>query len=139
MLKVFSPILLTTAFLCSQSVSAAPNIRQFLAQPIGQATFRCAFQGKAASRPCTVKLTQEQVTNPTVVAFHGAGQLSKVFSVYWPDGDVSRYVEIDSLELVNLTERNGTGYNIRTREWPEVDWSRGYVIEKNGREWLRLW
>lgn len=126
-------------FISQLALADGRSVRSFMGQATGQAHFNCAFQGKKASKPCLVKLSQELITHPTVRAFHDARRPVKVLSVYWPDGDVSRYVEIDSLELVNLAERSGTGYMIRTDEWPEVDWSRGYVIEKNSREWLRLW
>ena len=116
-----------------------PDIQKFLSQSSGQAVFHCAFKGTIAQRPCLVRLENKRVRHPLVNGLYGPSARVQVMTIVWPDGDQSNYVAVDSLEVVNLAEQSGN-YRISTGQTDmEVDWSRGYVIEKDGREWVRLW
>jgi hypothetical protein len=71
---------------------------------------------------------------------YGKPELTKVITISWPDGDTSRYTEVDSMELLNLAEAVGGNYSLaQPEDIMEQDWSRGYVIKKDGREHIRLW
>ncbi len=104
----------------------------------GSGTFNCAYKGKKASKPCEVVVRSEPVTHPSFVAFAGRPERTNVVTIHWPDGDTSRYTEVDSGEMLNLQDPEPLGYKLAGTEI-EQDWSRGFVIQANGREHVRLW
>lgn len=104
----------------------------------GSSTVKCAFRGIQASKPCHVVVKKELVTHPGFVSWYGKTASVDVLNITWPDGDHSKYTWSDSGELLNLNEKNPWGYTLSGNE-VEQDWSRGFVIEKHGVEFIRLW
>ncbi|MBV5309407.1 hypothetical protein [Chromatium okenii] len=104
----------------------------------GSGYFNCAYKGKKASKPCKVIVKQELVTHPDVVNFKGKAEREQVLIIKWPDGDTSKYSWSDSGEMWNLTEKQAGGYHLSGDEITQ-DWSRGFVIEKEGSEYVRIW
>lgn len=120
----------------------SPAIRQ-LVERGGSGEYHCAFQKKPASKLCQVKVADEFSKHPGVMAFMGAKKPVKisVISIVWPDQSKSRYWFSDSLTMFNLDDEAGWGYDIRQApgDGMEIDWRRGFVIEKQQQEYIRLW
>jgi hypothetical protein len=138
----------TALFLSAISLSLAAtapqadNIAklQSLMKHGGSGQFNCAYQGKKASKPCTVTVGNERVDHPDFVAFYGKADRVPVLSIAWPDGDVSRYCWSDSDEMLNLGVKEARGYNWASKQDEMAeDWRRGFVIEKGDKEYIRLW
>lgn len=138
----------TTHFILSLGLSlAAPaaqadNIAklQSIVQDGGSGQFNCAYQGKKASKPCTVTVGQQRVDHPDYISGYGKPDIVPVLSIAWPDGDVSRYCWADSDEMLNLGEKNAWGYHWASKkDEMDQDWRRGFVIEKGDKEYIRLW
>lgn len=104
----------------------------------GKGRFSCAYKGKQATKPCTVSVKKEFVNHPDFVVWYGKTAEVDVIRIEWPDGDVSRYAWSDSGGMINLTEKSGWGYQLAGDE-ANQDWSRGFVIMKNGSEYIRIW
>ncbi len=86
----------------------------------------CSYKGKIASRPCLVHVDY--------VPIH-ASHMLKTIQINWPDGDESFYTWNcfqNECTLTKSSERGG---------WANYTAQRyigGYVIRRNGREWVRL-
>ena len=100
--------------------------------------FNCAYQGKRASKPCAVTIKKERIDHPDFVAYIGKPDTTEVITIRWPDGDQSKYTWLDDGGMLNLGEKKAFGYQVSGTE-EETDWSRGFVINKNGSEYVRLW
>lgn len=98
----------------------------------------CAYQGKRASKSCQITVKKEFITHPSFVSWYGKPATVDVLNIIWPDGDRSKYTWSDSGEMINLNEEQPWGYRLSGDEI-EQDWSRGFVIERGGFEYIRLW
>jgi hypothetical protein len=98
----------------------------------------CAYRGQQASNKCQITVKKELVTNPDFVSWYGKPSTVDVLNIIWPDGDRSKYTWSDSGEMINLNGDQAWGYRLSGNE-VEQDWSRGFVIEKDGDEYIRLW
>ena len=105
----------------------------------GTGKYHCAYQRKQASQTCTVIVKKEMINHPAFVMWHGKPDRGNVITIQWPDGDESRYTETDSGEMINLGNQKGFGDYHLSGDEVEQDWSRGFVIEKSGAEYIRLW
>jgi hypothetical protein len=112
------------------------DIRSFF-QNEGKGKFNCAYKGRKASTKCSVIYKTEFVDHVAFLKWNGNPADAKVITIYWPDGDISRYTEIDSGELINLSDDQPGGYHLAGDE-VEQDWNNGYVIQKDGVEHVRL-
>lgn len=66
-----------------------PRIRNMVEKgSTGQ--FNCAYQGKPASKPCTVIVKEELVTHTDFVQFYGKAKRTAVLTIKWPDGDMEK-------------------------------------------------
>lgn len=104
----------------------------------GKSRFSCAYKGKQATKPCTVSVKKEFVNHPDFAVWYGKAAEADVIRIEWSDGDASRYAWSDSGKMINLTEKSGWGYQLAGDE-ADQDWSRGFVIMKNGSEYIRTW
>lgn len=118
----------------------AKNIESFLDKnPPTSAFYNCAFKQKIGSQKCKVSLNEEKITDTRIKDKFGNSPYT-VLKIHWPDNDISRYIILDSYELYNLGTRSH-GFSFRTYEadtW-EIDYSKGLIIEQNGKEHIRLW
>lgn len=109
----------------------------------GEGEFNCAFQKQSASRPCQIKVADELTKHHGVLAFSASKHAIKIrtLTILWPDHSKSHYWFSDSLTMFNLDDESGWGYEIRQTpgDGMEIDWRRGFVIEKEGKEYIRLW
>ena len=104
----------------------------------GTGKFNCAYKGMLASKACTVIVKKEVVKHPDFVLWYGKAAKVEVITIKWPDGDISKYTWSDSGEMINLTDKQPLGYQLAGDE-VEQDWSRGFVIKKDGSEYIRIW
>lgn len=133
--------------LCSimTQAQAGPTISEFMSSDRGQAYFNCAYKGKTASKKCLVTHTYiKSNVRPLLKQIYGPNENLPLMTIKWPDGDVSRYVTIDSFELGNLNDKKLGGYTFRTTEQCSDGWclelSRGLVIDTmDSDEYIRLW
>lgn len=141
---------ITCFALCSviTQAQAGPTISEFMSSDRGQAYFNCAYKGKTASKKCLVTHSYiKPSTNHNLKELYGAYSSEKALamSIQWPDGDISRYAYVDDMEMLNLNDKNGWGYSLRTKDdvekWYEVDYSRGLFIDKGHdvKDYIRLW
>ena len=98
----------------------------------------CAYRGQQASKLCQITVKKEFITHPGFVGWYGKPATVDVLNIMWPDGDRSKYTWSDSGEMINLNEDQAGGYRLSGDE-VEQNWSRGFVIEKEGAEYIRLW
>lgn len=124
------------------SVAGAGSLKQVITHG-GQGEFNCAYQKRVATKPCQVKVVDELTKHAEVLAFANSKKpLSiRVLRIIWPDQTSSQYWFSDSLSMFNLDQQSGWGYEIRQApgDGMEIDWRRGFIIEKEGKEHLRLW
>lgn len=93
---------------------------------------------KFSQRQHTVSVNKQLVNHPDFVGWFGKAAEVNVIEIKWPDGDVSLYTWSDSGEMLNLGEKHAWGYQLAGDEVTQ-DWSRGFVILKNGAEYVRIW
>ena len=124
---------------CFSPIHAAEESIQEVFEKGGTGSYKCAYKGKVASKPCKVSVQQELVTDPRLLPISSPGDKRSVLVVVWPDGDKSSYMQSDSGEMINLLDKNDSGYRIRGIE--EGDWSRGLIIDKYDfkGEYIRIW
>ncbi len=135
---------LLLAYLATASVHASDlkGLRN-LVERGGQGEFSCAFRKQTASKPCQVVVADEFSKHPGVMAFANSKKPVKIrgISIVWPDQSRSHYWFSDSFSMFNLDEEQGWGYDLRQLAGDEmaIDWRRGLIIEKDGKEHIRLW
>jgi len=117
--------------------SSFSRIREIITNGGGEKV-NCAYRGKQASNQCQITVKKELITHPEFVSWHGKPSTVDVLNIIWPDGDRSKYTWSDSGEMINLNGDQAWGYRLSGNE-VEQDWSRGFVIEKDGAEYIRLW
>lgn len=124
---------------------AGPTIREFMDSSESNAYFNCAYKGKTATKKCLVTHSYiKSSAHPNLKEFYGPNEALKVISIKWPDSDLSRYAYVDSMEMVNLNNKEGWGYRLRDKDdkngWG-VDLSRGLFIDKasSNKDHIRLW
>ena len=73
----------------------------------------------------------------------GVDEYLPLFTIKWPDGDSSRYVDIggdEVYELINLADRKSYNYKTIKNARQSIDFSKGLVIiNEDGKEYIRLW
>ena len=135
--------------LCSvmTQAQAGPTISEFVnSDSKSSAYFNCAYKGKKASKKCLVTHTSiRSAAHPHLKAFYGPNEELTVINIKWPDGDISRYAYVDSMDMININDKDGSGYRLRDAEddvngW-HVDLSRGLFIDKENykNDYIRLW
>ncbi len=134
--------------LCSvvMQVQASSTIKDFISSGSRDiAYFNCAYKGKKASKKCLVSHSFiKSNTHPELKKFYGPNETLTSINIKWPDGDISRYAYVDSMDMFNLNSKNGWGYRIRDKDdmdgW-DIDFSRGFIIDgsPHGENLIRLW
>ena len=126
------------------SAGSVPPI-QVVIEEGGEGTYRCSYKGIERTEGCHVVVRTETVTHPDVLGFNGLPDGSAIeaetISIKWPSGKTSKFVWSDSKELVRISSVKGWGYSpaFVKNEWPELDWSRGFVVFHGDSELVRLW
>lgn len=125
---------------CLVSTSYASPISNFLDKSMPKkAYFNCAFEKKIASKKCLVVQQSVETNTPETVAYFGKNGTYDLLTITWADGDTSQFGLMDDYEMWNLKRPNSGGYKFRTTENDELELSKGLIIDKNGKEYIRLW
>lgn len=127
---------------------AGPTIKQYInSHTKSSAYFNCSYKGKKASKKCLVSHSSIRArAHPGLKNFYGADYSENigVINIKWPDGDISRYAYVDSMDMVNLNDKDGWGYRLRDKDdengW-DIDFSRGFFIDTkpSNKDHIRLW
>ena len=130
-------ILLSSAF----QANAGPSIQQVIDSDYASGYFNCAYKGKTASKKCLVSSSYiSSSVDRMTKRFYGPNEQLPLLTIKWPDGDTSRYVYLDSGEMMNLANKQQHRYKTSKYDEFSPDFSRGYIIEGDyGKEHVRLW
>lgn len=138
-------IFLCMFLICSTSLSWACQDIQSVIEKGGTGKFKCSYEMSEADGECEVINKDEFITHDFVKKFYGDGKEIKGYTlntitIKWPSGKVSKFAWTDSWELLNLDSKEpADGYTPAFAEWPDIDWSRGFVIKHHDKELIRLW
>lgn len=111
----------------------------------GTAKFKCSYKKHEADGYCEVISKAEFITHDFVKQFYGEskkiqGYTLNTITIKWPTGKVSKFAWTDSSELLNLDAvEPANGYAPAFSEWPEIDWSHGFIIKQYDKELIRVW
>lgn len=116
---------------------AAPSISEFLDSGSAQGYYNCSYKGKTASKKCLVIKSEVKASiDPRTKEFYGSNYSLPLLTIKWPDGDTSRYITMDSWEIINLADKK----SYRARNWDnEIGFSKGLYIDESGKDHVRLW
>ena len=130
-----------TALLGAGNVMAKSALETFLDSAKGSAAFNCAYQGKIASRKCIVSHSMVKGSiHPMTKQIYGANTQLKLLTIKWPDGDVSRYVNVDRMELFNLGDNDSYRYKTLPNDEWKLDLRRGLILQgRHSDEHVRIW
>ena len=135
------------AFVLLLSLGSAgwlPPIRDVIEKG-GEGTYRCSYKGIERTEGCRVVVRTETVTHPALLKFNGlpdgSSMEAETISITWPSRKTAKFAWSDSKELVLISSSKGWGYSpaFLPNEWPELDWSRGFVVFHGKSEFVRLW
>ena len=138
MMKTVISILATSVLMLTATVANAESIGSFINKNNATGTFNCSYKGSKASSKCQVKLYKAPTNLADLKQVYGRQSLPHM-SIKWPDGDISKFVFMDSTEVRSVTDNEN--YSIKTRDDYNYDLRRGFVLENQntGREHVRLW
>lgn len=135
-----SGLALTFLFGCMQ-VNAEVSTSKFMHASQASASFNCAYKGKVASKKCVVTRSMVKASIDSVTKqIYGANESLLLLTIKWPDGDVSRYLGMDSWELKNLGDQKT--YRLKTLNVDEsqLDLRRGVIIQSDvSTEHVSFW
>lgn len=117
------------------SLSALPSFAGFSDSDIDQGYVNCAYKGKKATKKCLVTNTYVRSSiDPITKRMFGSNESLSMLTIKWPDGDISRYVELTPYEVINLNSKQKSGYSIRIN-------NSNISIDSDhwGRNYIRLW
>ena len=135
-------ILAISIGLSSISRAQAPtSIEGFVPAENVSAHFNCAYKKKIASQKCLVsKSYVSSGIDARIKAFYGDNDFVQMTKIDWPDGDVSRYVSMDSFEVINLADKKAYRYKTTDMDSWYYNLEGGLIILDNkGNEHIRLW
>lgn len=141
MIKSIKATLALSLLISSTSLWADVSIKQFMNSGKGTASFNCAYKGKVASQKCVVSHSMVKSSiHPMTRQIYGANERLHLLTIKWPDQDVSRYLSVDSGEMINLENNKTYRYKGRASDEWTPDFSRGYIIQsETSAEHVRLW
>lgn len=122
-----------------QASSTIENI--FYAETSSSGYFNCAYKHKIASKKClvTTSIVRSSIDARTK-AFYGTTAILPLMTIKWPDGDISRYITMDSFELINLSDKKSYQYKMSNGDYWEPDLTEGAIIlDEKSKEHIRLW
>ena len=125
----------------SMQINAEVSINKFMNASQASASFNCAYKGKAASKKCVdtrsmVKASIDSVTKQ----IYGANESLPLLTIRWPDGDVSRYLGMDSWEPKNLGDQKTYRLKTLNTDESQLDLRRGVIIQSDvSTEHVRFW
>ena len=116
---------------------AAQSIGDFLDHDSAQGYFNCSYKGKTASKKCLVTLSPVSSSiDPRAKMIYGSNYKLPLMSIKWPDNDISRYVFMDSGNLINLADKKWYGM----RDWDQdFELTKGLIIDSERGDHIRLW
>lgn len=139
--KLIKSTLATCLLMSTVQVWADVSIKQFMNAGKGTASFNCAYKGKVASQKCIVTQSMVKASiHPMTKQIYGANGSLSLLTIKWPDKDVSRYVTLDSGEILNLDDNKNYRFKtLDSDEW-SLDFRRGLIIQsETSNEHVRLW
>lgn len=118
-----------------------PSIGGFVPTDKVSAYFNCAYKRKIASKKCLVtKSFMSSAIDERSIAFFGNDYFVQITIIKWPDGDTSRYVSMDSFEVLNLADKKAYRYKTTDMDSWYYNLESGLIILDNkGNEHIRLW
>ena len=122
-------------------VWADVSIKKFMNVSKGTVSFNCAYKGKVASKKCIVSRSIVKASiHPMTKQIYGANESLGLLTIKWPDGDVSRYLNIDSNETLNLGDNDTYRYKTLDSDEGSLDLRKGLIIQSStSAEHVRLW
>lgn len=94
-----------------QASSTIENI--FYAETPYSGYFNCVYKHKIASKKCLVTTSRVRSSiDSRTKAFYGTTATLPLMTIKWPDGDISRYITMDSFELINLSDKKSYQYKM---------------------------
>ncbi len=120
---------------------ASSNIKEYVPADKVSAYFNCAYKRKIASKKCLVtKSYVSSAIDARTKAFYGSDDFVQITIIKWPDGDTSRYVSMDSFEVINLADKKSYRYKTSDMDSWYYNLEDGLIILDNkGKEHIRLW
>lgn len=118
-----------------------PSIGGFVPADKVSAYFNCAYKCQIASKKCLVtKSYVSSAIDERTKAFYGSDDFVQITIIKWPDGDSSRYVSMDSFEVINLADKKSYRYKTTDMDSWYYNLEDGLIILDNkGKEHIRLW
>lgn len=139
--KVAFGFSLVLAFGTSQAQAAA-TIEDMVYSDQNSGFFNCAFKLKIASKKCLVSVSPVKANiDPRTKKVFGSNEAVSMMTIKWPDGDSSRYIGVNSFEVINLADSKKYSYKTSYEDggW-SLDFSKGLIIlDANNKEHIRLW
>ena len=120
---------------------ASSTIESFVPADKVSAYFNCAYKLKIASKKCLVtKSYVSSAVDTRTKAFYGNKDFVQLTMIKWPDGDISRYVSMDSFEVINLADKKSYRYKTTDMDSWYYNLEEGLIIlDDKGKEHIRLW
>ena len=139
--KVALGFSLVLAFGITQA-HAASTIEDIVYSDQDSGFFNCAYKLKIASKKCLVSVSPVKAKiDPRAKKVFGANEAVGMMAIKWPDGDTSRYMSVNSFEVINLADSKKYSYKTSYDDggW-SLDFSKGLIIlDGNNKEHIRLW
>ncbi len=139
--KVALGFSLVLAFGTSQA-HAASTIEDIVYSDQDSGFFNCAYKLKIASKKCLISVSPIKAKiDPRAKKVFGANEAVAMMTIKWPDGDSSRYMSVNSFEVINLADSKKYSYKTSYDDggW-SLDFSKGLIIlDGNDKEHIRLW
>ena len=88
-------------------VQAASTIKNIIyAETPYSCYFNCAYKHKIASKKClvTTSIVRSSIDSRTK-AFYSTTAILPLMTIKWTDSDISRYITMNSFELINLSDK----------------------------------
>lgn len=117
------------------------SIQKFMNVSQGTASFQCAYKTKTASKKCVVSRSMVKASiHPMTKQIYGANEVLNLLTIQWPDGDVSRYLSVDSGEAINLSDHKTYRYKSLDHDESNFDLRRGLILQSDtSPEHVRIW
>ena len=130
---IMSVSLLALTAVATQTQAGTSSIDRLFDHDYGKGYYNCSYKGKVASKKCLVTRSLVKATiDPRTKSFYGANYNVPLLTIKWPDNDTSRYIFMDSWDMINIADRKN--YNIDS-----VELNGEILILYNGKDHVRLW
>lgn len=115
------------------------EIQKFIQQdPPQSKRFQCAYQTRAAAKPCIVSLHLVKAEHP-LTQKHFGNTTHPLLKIQWPDGNTSRFALMDQHQLLNIRNERFYQFKKAKQSSTDLDYTDGLVILDDQNEHVRLW